>query len=432
MITEPQQLVKYGLTWEQLVDALEANNQNVGGGQVVRSGESLLVHGLGLTTKVEEIANIVITSAEGVPVRVRDVAEVRLDHEIRRGAVTGGGKGEIVLGLGFMLMGENSAEVTCGLKARLAEVQQTLPKDVKVQVLYDRTESVNNVIQTVKHNLLAGALLVIAGPFAFLGNLRAGLVVAAAIPLSLLFAGDLMLQARESQQACSVCGAVDFGLIVDGSVVIVENAMRRLALRQHDLGQGADAGRARRDTGRRPPGGGPASGVRCWHHPHCVPANPYAGRRRGQNVQAHGPDNDFRSGRVPDSGADLNTGAGQFIPSQAGPGRRNHGWCGLSHRLYEPLLGLALRFRLITLLSASVVLVAVGILATRMGGEFLPKLGEGAIVGTTVRLAGISTEEAVAYNDRIEKLLLAGFPDEIANVWTRLGSAEMATDPDGD
>ncbi len=121
--------------------------------------------------------------------------------------------------------------------------------------------------------------------------------------------------------------------------------------------------------------------------------------------------------------------ASLFLPKQV---QEEEPWLVRTvHRLYEPLLGLALRFRLITLLSASVVLVAVGILATRMGGEFLPKLGEGAIVGTTVRLAGISTEEAVAYNDRIEKLLLAGFPDEIANVWTRLGSAEVATDPMG-
>ncbi|MEI7940990.1 MAG: efflux RND transporter permease subunit, partial [Verrucomicrobiota bacterium] len=236
VITEPQRLVKYGLTLEQLFEALEANNQNVGGGQVVRSGESLLVHGLGLTTNAQEIANIVITAHDGVPVRVRDVAEVKVDHEIRRGAVTGAGKGEIVLGLGFMLMGENSAVVTRGLKDKLAEVQKTLPKDVVVQVLYDRTELVDKVIETVKHNLLAGALMVIAILFAFLGNLRAGLVVAAAIPLSMLFAGDLMLQTGISASLLSL-GAVDFGLIVDGSVVMVENAMRRLALRQRELGR---------------------------------------------------------------------------------------------------------------------------------------------------------------------------------------------------
>jgi len=155
-------------------EALEANNQNVGGGQVVRAGESLLVQGLGLTTNVQEISDIVVAAHEGVPVHVHDVATVRVDHEIRRGAVTGGGQGEIVLGLGFMLMGENSHVVTRALKAKLAEVQKMVPKDVRLEVLYDRTELVDNVIRTVEENLLAGALLVIVVLFAFLGNLPRG------------------------------------------------------------------------------------------------------------------------------------------------------------------------------------------------------------------------------------------------------------------
>ncbi|MCU0787297.1 MAG: efflux RND transporter permease subunit, partial [Verrucomicrobia bacterium] len=153
VVTDPDRLVKHGVTLEELVEALERNNQNVGGGQVVRGGESLLVHGIGLTTNTREIGDIVISAHDGIPVRVSDVATVQVDHEIRRGAVTAEGRGEAVLGLGFMLMGD-----------------------------------------TVKHNLLAGALLVVAILFAFLGNLRAGLIVAVAIPLSMLFTGDLMLQ----------------------------------------------------------------------------------------------------------------------------------------------------------------------------------------------------------------------------------------------
>ena len=429
VITEPQRLVKYGLTLEQLVEALEANNQNVGGGQVVRSGESLLVHGLGLATNVQEIANIVITSADGVPVRVRDVAEVKLDHEIRRGAVTGGGKGEIVLGLGFMLMGENSAEVTRGLKAKLAEVQKTLPSDVKVQVLYDRTELVDNVIETVKHNLFAGALLVIAVLFAFLGNLRAGLVVAAAIPLSMLFAGDLMLQAGISASLLSL-GAVDFGLIVDGSVVMVENAMRRLALRQHELGR-ALTKEEREETlasapleVARPVAFGVGIILIVF-----LPILALEGVE-GKMFKPMALTMIFAlAGSLILALTLTPVLASLFLPKQV---KEKEPWLvRISHRLYEPLLELALRFRFLTLLSALVVLVSVGFLASRMGGEFLPKLGEGAIVGTTVRLAGISTEEAVAYNDRIEKLLLAEFPNEIANIWTRLGSAEIATDPMG-
>ncbi|HVV71384.1 MAG TPA: efflux RND transporter permease subunit, partial [Verrucomicrobiae bacterium] len=236
VVVEPERLVKYGLTLEQLFEALQSNNQNVGGGQVVRNGESLLVQGLGVATDTEQVANIVIISHDGVPVRVRDVAVVQVDHEIRRGAVTGGGKGEIVLGLGFMLMGENSHVVTRALKAKLAEVQKSLPADMKVQVLYDRTELVDNVIRTVKENLVVGALLVVIVLFAFLGNLRAGLIMAAAIPLSMLVAVDLMLRTKIAASLLSL-GAVDFGLLVTGAVVMVENAIRRLAERQRLLGR---------------------------------------------------------------------------------------------------------------------------------------------------------------------------------------------------
>jgi cobalt-zinc-cadmium resistance protein CzcA len=429
VITEPQRLVKYGLTLEQLCEALEANNQNVGGGQVVRSGESLLVHGLGLTTNAQEIANIVITAHNGVPVRVRDVAEVKVDHEIRRGAVTGAGKGEIVLGLGFMLMGQNSAVVTHGLKDKLAEVQKTLPKDVVVEVLYDRTELVDKVIETVKHNLLAGALMVVAILFAFLGNLRAGLVVAVAIPLSMLFAGDLMLQAGISASLLSL-GAVDFGLIVDGSVVMVENAMRRLALRQRELGRPLT--KEERDATltsaplevARPVAFGVGIILIVF-----LPILALEGVE-GKLFKPMALTMIFAlAGSLILSLTLTPVLASLFLPKQV---KEKEPWLvRAAHRLYAPVLALAMRFRPFTLLGALAILAGGVILASRMGGEFLPKLGEGAIVGTTVRLAGVSVEEAVAYNDRIEKLLLAEFPNEIANIWTRLGSAEIATDPMG-
>jgi len=429
VITEPQRLVKYGLTLEQLVEALEANNQNVGGGQVVRSGESLLVHGIGLTTNIREIADIVIASYDGVPVRVRDVAEVKVDHEIRRGAVTGAGKGEIVLGLGFMLMGENSAEVTHGLKDKLAEVQKTLPKDVRVEVLYDRTELVDNVIRTVEHNLLAGALLVIAILFAFLGNFRAGLVVAASIPLSMLFAGDLMLQVGISASLLSL-GAVDFGLIVDGSVVMVENAMRRLALRQNELGRTlTKEERGETLTGAalevaRPVAFGVGIILIVF-----LPILALEGVE-GKMFKPMAMTMIFAlAGSLVLALTLTPVLTALFLPKQV---KEQEPWVvRLAHRIYERMLDLAMRFRTFTLLGALLLLAGVAVLASRMGGEFLPKLGEGAIVGTTVRLAGVSVDEAVAYNTRIEKLLLAGFPDEITNIWSRLGSAEIATDPMG-
>jgi len=429
VVTEPQRLVKYGLTLEQLFDALEANNQNVGGGQIVRSGESLLVHGLGLTTNVEEIANIVIASYDGVPIRVRDVAEVKVDHEIRRGAVTGGGRGEIVLGLGFMLMGENSAVVTEGLKRKLAEVRKTLPPDVKAEVLYDRTELVHKVINTVKHNLFAGALLVVAVLFAFLGNLRAGLIVASAIPLSMLFAGDLMLEAGISASLLSL-GAVDFGLIVDGSVVMVENAMRRLAARQQELGR-----LLTKPEREEVLAAAPLEVARPVAFGVGIILVVFLPVLALEGVEGKL----FRPMALTMIFALLGSLilaltltpvlAAVFLPRQI---KHQEPWLvRLAHWLYEPILDWAMRFRALTLIAATVLLAAVALLASRMGGEFLPKLGEGAIVGTSVRLAGVSVEEAVAYNTRLEQALLAQFPDEIANIWTRLGSAEIATDPMG-
>jgi len=429
VIVETDRLIKYRLTFEELVEALQANNQNVGGGQIVRSGESLLVHGVGVTTNVQEIANIVITSHVGTPVHVRDVANVKEDHEIRRGAVTADGRGEAVLGLGFMLMGENSAVVTHALKDRLAEVQKFLPPDIQLEVLYDRTELVDNVIRTVEHNLLAGALLVVAILFAFLGNLRAGLIVAVAIPLSMLFASNLMLQAGIAASLLSL-GAVDFGLIVDGAVVMVENAVRRLADRQRELGRALTTAE-REDVLRsaplevaRPVAFGVGIIMLVF-----LPILTLEGIE-GKLFKPMALTLIFALfGSLVIALTLTPVLASLFLPKRVK--EKEPGLVRLAHRLYEPALDLALRFRKLTLLGATALFVGAVVIAARMGGEFLPKLGEGAIVGTTVRLAGISVDEAVAQNDRIEQVLMKEFPDEIEHIWTRLGTAEVATDPMG-
>ncbi|HEY5914397.1 MAG TPA: CusA/CzcA family heavy metal efflux RND transporter [Verrucomicrobiae bacterium] len=429
VIVEPDRLIKYRMTLEELVGALQANNQNVGGGQVVRSGESLLVHGVGLTTNTQEIANIVIASHDGTPVRVRDVATVREDHEIRRGAVTADGRGEAVLGLGFMLMGENSAVVTHALKAKLAEVQKSLPPDVKLEVLYDRTELVDNVIRTVEHNLLAGALLVIAILFAFLGNLRAGLIVAVAIPLSMLFAGNFMLQAGIAASLLSL-GAVDFGLIVDGAVVMVENVMRRLAMRQKELGRQLTEGE-RAEVLRtapvevaRPVAFGVGIILIVF-----LPILTLEGIE-GKLFKPMALTLIFAlAGSLILALTLTPVLMALFLPRHF---KEREPWLvRLTQRLYDPMLAWALRFGKSTLFGALAVCLGALVLASRLGGEFLPKLGEGAIVGTTVRLAGISVDESVAQNDRIEQALLKEFPNELEHIWTRLGSAEVATDPMG-
>jgi cobalt-zinc-cadmium resistance protein CzcA len=429
VVVEPERLLEYGLTLEQLFSALDANNHNVGGGQVVRNGESLLVQGIGLTTNTEEIANIVLSSHEGVPVRVRDVATVQVDHEIRRGAVTGAGKGEIVLGLGFMLMGENSHVVTRALKAKLANVQKMLPADVRVEVLYDRTELVDNVIRTVRENLFAGAFLVVVVLFAFLGNLRAGLIIAAVIPLSMLVAVDLMWRSGLAASLLSL-GAIDFGLLVSGAVVMVENIIRRLAERRRQLGRGLTEPERRQTMANaaqevaRPVAFGVAIVLVVF-----LPILTLEGIE-GKLFRPMALTMIFALlGSLVLSLTTMPVMASLFLTRHV---REREPWLArTAQRCYAPVLKAAMRFRITLLVGALGLVVVTLVLAARMGGEFLPKLGEGAIVGTTVRVAGISVEEAVFVNDRIEKLLLSEFQHEVANIWTRLGSAEIATDPMG-
>jgi cobalt-zinc-cadmium resistance protein CzcA len=225
---DPNLLIKHGLTFDEVVQAVKANNRNVGGGNIRQNAQTLLVHGVGRTVNIEQIRNIIIKAEDGVPIRVRDVADVQIGHEIRRGAVTADGRGEVVYGLGFMLMGENSHEVTYRLKEKMAEIKSTLPPGVEIETVYDRTELVDHVIDTVQKNLFEGGLMVVAILFMFLGKLRAGLIVALAIPLSMLFAFSGMMQFGIAASLLSL-GAIDFGLVVDSSVVMIENCTRKLS-----------------------------------------------------------------------------------------------------------------------------------------------------------------------------------------------------------
>ncbi len=421
VIVDTERLVKYHLTFESLIEALQSNNENVGGGQIVRAGESLLVHGIGVTTNVEEIAGIVIAAHDGTPVRVRDVATVQVDHEIRRGATTADGRGEVVLGLGFMLMGENSAVVTHALKAKLAEVQKSLPADIKLEVLYDRTELVEKVIHTVRDNLMIGALLVVAVLLAFLGSLRAGLIVAAAIPLSMLFAGNLMLQAGIAASLLSL-GAIDFGLIVDSSVIMVENCVR-YAARRGDRPWIETIREAAVEV-RKPTMFGELIIMIVF-----LPVLTLEGIE-GKLFRPMALTMIFALiGSLVLSLTLMPVLASLLLPRTA----KEHEplLVRAVKRIYAPILDVALRLRAVMLVPAMVLVAGGAFLATHMGGEFLPRLGEGAIVGTTVRLAGISVDESVAQNDLIERRLMAEFPDEIEHIWTRLGTAEVATDPMG-
>ena len=429
VIVAPESLIKYGLTLGDISAALQENNANVGGGQVITAGQTLLVHGIGQVTNTEEVGAIVLTSHSGVAVRVRDVAEVRIDHELRRGAVSAQGKGEVVLGLGFMLMGENSREVTTALKERLETVRQALPEDIILETVYDRTELIDHVIETVQHNLVAGAILVIAILFLLLGNLRAGLLVAAAIPMSMLFATLGMGQMGIAASLLSL-GAIDFGILVDGSVVMTEANLRGLNERQLQLGRPLTAQErmasilASSCQVGRPIAFGMGIIALVF-----LPVLTLQGIE-GKMFQPMAWTFIFALLGALLVAIFLSPILSfHFLPKE---GKVHTGWAEIwLQRLYTPALARVLQYRRLSLLVAALLVIVTGIAATRLGGEFLPRMSEEAIVASVVRLAGVSVDESMAYNQQLEKLVLEKFPDEVKVVWSRLGSAETATDPMG-
>lgn len=429
VIVEPNLLVKYALTYDDVATALQENNANVGGGQVITGGQTLLVHGLGRVGSIDEIAAVVITAVDGVPIRVGDVAEVTIDHEIRRGAVSAGGRGEAVLGLGFMLMGENSRDVTMALKEALNTVATALPDDVILETVYDRTELIDQVIQTVEHNLLAGAILVIAVLFLLLGNLRAGLLVAATIPMAMLFAA-LGMQSLGITASLLSLGAIDFGILVDGSVVMTEANLRRLTARQIELQRTlttAERLEVILESSRevlRPIIFGMIIIMLVF-----IPVLTLEGIE-GKMFSPMA-----LTFIVALFGALLIAVfltpvlSYAFLPKKINI-RKNVVDAGLK-RIYSSALTTVLAWRKLFIGVVIVALIGTLGLSTRLGGEFLPKMSEGSLVVSLVRLAGVSIEESIAYNTRIEQLLIDEFPDEVRTVWSRIGSAEVATDPMG-
>lgn len=422
VIVDPRRLIKHDLTLDDVATVLRDGNRNAGGGTLDQAGESQLIQGQGLVTGVDDLRSMVVASVDGTPIFLRDVAEVREDHEIRRGAVTYQGEGEAVLGLGFMLMGENSRAITRRLEERLTEVRRSLPDEAELTEVYSRTDLVDQVLRTVRNNLLEGALLVIAVLFAFLGNFRAGIIVALAIPLSMLFAFNAMLRFGIAGSLMSL-GAIDFGLVVDSSVIMVENSARRL---EEDR-SGRSVREIVRDAAvevRKPTLFG-----------ELIIAIVYLPVLALEGVEGKL----FR----PMALTVIFALAGSMIFSMTlmpvlasyvlrkGTRKRENLLVRSLRRGYRPLLGWALRHRAVVLATACIVVLGAGVLATRLGSEFVPRLREQAIVINTVRIAGVSLDESTRYGTQIERLLLERYPDEIEHVWTRTGSAEVATDPMG-
>lgn len=422
VVVDPIHLLKYGLTLQALIEALEQNNLNVGAGVIEAAGEATLIQGIGIVQRPTDIEQIVVTAQEGVPIRVRDLARVVEGREIRRGAVTADGKGEVVLGLGFMLIGENSYDVTRRLRVQLEEVKKSLPQDITLAPVYERTQLVDRVLKTVRTNLFEGALLVIAILFLFLGNLRAGLIVALAIPLSMLFAFDLMLRFGIAGSLMSL-GAIDFGLIVDSAVIMVENSVRRLAEDK--------SGKSRLDVVRDA-----ALEVRKpTMFGELIIMIVYLPILALEGVEGKL----FRPMALTVIFALLGSMALSLtlMPVLASLGlprrvkEQENAVVRVAKWIYRPVLHWAMRNRWPVIGIAVLILANATFLATRLGSEFVPRLREGAIVINTVRLASVSLEESVRYGTQLERRLLELFPDEIDRVWTRTGSAEVTTDPMG-
>jgi cobalt-zinc-cadmium resistance protein CzcA len=420
----PEKLIKHGLTFQEVVEAVRQNNLNVGGGNINQDGGMLLVQGLGRTGGVDQIRQIVITAKDGVPVRVGDVAAVAIGHEIRRGAVTANGQGEAVLGLGFMLMGENSHEVTWAMKEQLDALAPSLPANVRVEPVYDRTQLVDFVIDTVRSNLFEGGLFVVAVLFAFLGNLRAALIVALAIPLSMLMAFSGMLRFGVAASLLSL-GAIDFGMIVDSSVVMIENCVRR-------LGRAEAAGQSRlvaiRDAAvevRRPTLFGELIIMIVY-----LPILTLEGVE-GKMFRPMALTVIFAlAGSMVLSVTLMPVLASYFLPKRIA--EREPMLMRIAHAIHNPMLRFAMTYKGAVIgFALAVLIVAFGMIAPHLGSEFVPRLSEGAVAIGVARLAGTDLEESIRYNTQIERAILAEFPDEVENVWSRVGTAEIATDPMG-
>jgi cobalt-zinc-cadmium resistance protein CzcA len=430
---DPTALLRHELTYEQVVSAVKANNLNVGGGSIDQSGDMLLVHGVGRTISTDQISNIVIDAKEGVAIRVRDIGEVTIGHEIRRGAVTATRRdpkdpkklvqGEVVLGLSFMLMGQNSYTYTHDMREKFNTVQAALPRDGSIEtvVAYDRTELVDRVIATVKNNLLEGAMLVILILYLFLGSLRAGLVCAAGIPMSMLFGFCGMWWFGISGSLLSL-GAIDFGVVVDSLVVIVENVLKRLGHESPSTSRERLA--VIRDA---------ASEVRV---PACfgqlIIMIVYLPLLTLEGVEGKM----FRPmaltvvfvliGSLICSLTLAPVLSSLVLPKNVV--EKDVWMVRVGKVLYRRAIFAVLRMRVAVGLGALALLAAAGWLAMGMGSEFVPRLSEGAIVVGVTRPPGTSLNECMRLNLIMERTLCEDFPDEVAFTWSRLGSPEVPTD----
>lgn len=412
-------LMSYRIPLRKVLEALERNNANAGGAYLERSEQQSLIRGEALISTLEDIERIVIgTSPTGTPIMIRNVADVRFAPMVRQGFATENGKGEVVVAVAMMLIGENSRTVVDRVKQKLAQIQQSLPAGVKIEPYYDRTELVRNTIRTVAKNLIEGGLLVIAVLLLLLGSLKGGLIVSLAIPLSMLVAFTGMVQAGISGNLMSL-GAIDFGLIVDGSVVMVENILRRLSHHQEEE-SAMDGLRAAGQEVARPVFFGVCIIVLVY-----VPILTLGGVE-GKMFRPMAATVLFALGASLLIALLLMPVLCSFVFRNTAVEHETR-LMGLLRKAYGPAFRKAIRFPLVTSLIAVTVFVASLGVTPFLGAEFIPRLDEGSIVVMMHRLPGISLSESLHGNEIVETVL-RHFP-EVERVVTRTGRPEVATDP---
>lgn len=422
---DPKKLAAYKLTLNDLVVALERNNANVGAGYIERGGEQLLIRAPGQLATADDIANIVIANVQGTPIRVKSVADVGIGQELRSGAATENGR-EVVLGTVFMLIGENSRTVSQAVAAKLADINRTLPKGVQAVTVYDRTNLVEKAIATVKKNLIEGAILVIAILFLFLGNIRAALITAMVIPLAMLFTFTGMFANKVSANLMSL-GALDFGIIVDGAVVIVENAIRRLAHAQQKHGRMLTRGErfhevfAAAKEARRPLIFGQLIIMVVY-----LPIFALTGVEGKMFHPMAFTVVIALLGAMILSVTFVPAAIAMFVTGKV---KEEEGVVMRTARLrYEPVLKWVLGHRSIAFSAAFLLIVLSGFTASRMGSEFIPSLSEGDFALQALRVPGTSLTQSVDMQQRLEKAVIEKVP-EVERMFARTGTAEIAADP---
>ena len=424
VVPYPEKLLSFGLTLQDIVAALERNNLNVGAGYIEKSGEQYLVRVPGQVTDLVEIGEIILGSNQGVPIRVKNVADVLIGKELRTGAATQNGH-EVVLGTAFMLIGENSRTVSQAAAEKLTEINRSLPAGVTATPVYNRTTLVDKTIHTVSNNLMEGAALVIVVLFISLGNLRAALITALIIPLSMLFTISGMVASNVSANLLSL-GALDFGIIVDGAVIIVENCIRRLSLEQEKRGRLLSSEErfeivfdASKEVRRALLFGQiiimvvylpvfALSGVegKMFHPMAYTVLLALLGAVFLSVTFVPAAVAMFLSGKMMEK-------EGAAVQ-----------W---AKNIYAPALDMAMNNKGLTVTIATVIVILSLLLTTRMGSEFIPSLDEEDIALHALRIPGTSLSTAIEMQNELEETIKKF--TEVSRVFSKIGTAEIATDP---